>query len=506
MATGDLIYIVHGSNAHTWWRRLANAGYPWWRRWSLFCVELRQALERDCEVREFRWSGGNSHQARLEAGGDLARAIEAESRSRKTHIVGHSHGANVALAAVNNLQRGRVETLVLVAAPHIAISNAWLYWGNAAEDMPHIWNLYSPEDNVQGSVARIFHGVPSTKLRDVHVRRTYEGPGHGRVQNGVIHWDNPRAAHRAMHSAAVGAVIGRLLRGSTFVEAMKAAGLSADHSNSPRDHGGFPGLERTQQLIRKLGNPAPFDTGNRGSDIGILFIHGFTASPAEMRPMAEYVAHHTNWRCKAILLPGHGTTVDDMRTLGADDWIAAAAKAYDDLARECRHVFLAGMSLGGTICCHVALKRRTGATLRGMILIAPAFGISPGKAVGVHLVRRFIRLQKKNKRASDYFLDHRVYSYVHNPLNGVADLLSMGREAFRRLGELKGLPIVLFAGDLESTVSLEKMHAAARRNPWVRLLRLPNSRHILTLEPDREMMFEATVKFVEECLEEGVRS
>src|SRR5688572_15349693 len=119
---GDILYIVHGSNAHTWWRRLANGGYPWWRRWSLFSIELRQALQRECEVREFRWSGSNTHQARIDAGADLARTIEAEGRSRKIHIVGHSHGGNVALAAANHLQPGRVETLVLLANPHMKIA------------------------------------------------------------------------------------------------------------------------------------------------------------------------------------------------------------------------------------------------------------------------------------------------------------------------------------------------------------------------------------------------
>jgi carboxylesterase len=282
---------------------------------------------------------------------------------------------------------------------------------------------------------------------------------------------------------------------------MKTAGLSIEQSNEPRDRGGFPGLERTEQLIRETGNPNPFDLGNVRSDVAILFVHGFTASPAEMRPMAEYLAEHTNWRLKGILLPGHGTTVEDMQNAGGEGWIAAVEKAYEDLARDCRHVFLAGVSLGGTICCHVGLRRRKDPKLRGLIMMAPAFGVSLKKTAGVRLLRPFIKLRKKNRRASDYFLDHQLYSYVYNPLNRVADLLNLGSAALRRLGELKGLPVVLFAGDLESTVSLEKMHAAARHNPWMRFVRLPKSRHILTLEPDREMMFEATVKFVEECLE-----
>jgi len=503
---GDLLYIVHGSNAHTWWRRLANRGYPWWRRWSLFCCELRQAFGHHCEVREFQWSGTNTHQARMSAGADLARIVGAESESRKIHLIGHSHGGNVALAAVNHLRRGRVETLILLANPHMAVAEtrgdppAWLYWDKAVDNVPHIWNLYSPEDNVQCSLARTFHGIPSTRRRAVLVRRTYEGSDPGRVQNGVIHWSKPPAAHRAMHSGVVGAMVGALLRGSTFAQAMQSAGLSVEGSNEPRDRGGFPGLEKTQQVIRNLGNPAPFDMGNAQSGVGILFIHGFTASPAELRSMAEYMAKRTGWRCKGIVLPGHGTKVEDMQKATGEDWIAAAEKAYGDLAHDCRHVFLAGVSLGAAICCHVGFRRRKDAKLGGLLLMAPAFGVSLKKAAALRILRPFMKFRSKGTRASDYFLDHRLYSYVVNPLNRASDVLNLGRQAVRRLGELKGLPVVLFAGDLESTVSLEKIHAAARKNPWIRLVRLPKSRHILTVEPDREMLFEASVKFVEECL------
>src|SRR5207249_10177982 len=190
------------------WRRLANRGYPWWRRWSVFSLKLRQALGRECEVREFRWSGTNTHQARMDAGGDLARTIEEEDESQRIHIIGHSHGGNVALAAANHLRRGQVETLVLLANPHMQVGDDWLYWVKATDNVPRIWNLYSPEDNIQCSWARTFHGVASTQRRHVLVHRAYGGADNDRVQNGVIHWTRPFAAHRAMHSGSVGAVVG----------------------------------------------------------------------------------------------------------------------------------------------------------------------------------------------------------------------------------------------------------------------------------------------------------
>jgi len=86
------------------------------------------------------------------------------------------------------------------------------------------------------------------------------------------------------------------------------------------------------------------------------------------------------------------------------------------------------------------------------------------------------------------------------PLNRAAELIQLGREAAQNIGRLRDLPIMMFVGDRESTVSLEKILSVARENSWIRLVHLPRSRHILTVEPDKEMMFEASIRFMEECV------
>lgn len=52
-------------------------------------------------------------------------------------------------------------------------------------------------------------------------------------------------------------------------------------------------------------DPAPFIL--TGGDDGILLIHGFTGSPAEMRPLGCYL-HERGLTVSAPLLPDHGTT------------------------------------------------------------------------------------------------------------------------------------------------------------------------------------------------------
>jgi carboxylesterase len=502
--SGDIIYVVHGSNAHTWWRRLANGGYPWWRRWSLFCWELRRGFDRDCEIREFRWSGGNTHQARIEAGARLAKIIANDSSGRKIHIVGHSHGGNVALTAVNQLQPHRVESVILLANPNIAVhenesSPKWLYWGDASERVTRLCNLYSPQDVVQCRLVRLFHGIHGTNRKDLLLQPTYESPS-GKVQNRRVPWAEKLSAHRAMHSGSMGAVVGSLLRGETFENALKAAGLLADQSNHVRDRGGWSGIEQTQEMIRQRGDPGAFDFGSGRRNVAILFVHGFTASPSEMRTMAQFMTQRIGWRCKGLLLPGHGTRVEDLQGTRSEDWVRAAENAYEELAKESRHVLLVGLSMGAVLCCHVALRRSGDRRLRGLILMSPAFGITPARESLLRLVAPLTNLRSKGKRAADYFLDHRLYSYLQTPLNRAKDVLRLGREAASTMGELHNLPVLMFAGEKESTVSLKTMLSVAGKNSWIQLVKLPQSRHILTMEPDREKVFEASTRFVEQCV------
>jgi carboxylesterase len=474
----------------------------------LFCHSLRLAFGKPCEIREHRWTGENTHQARLNAGAELAAAIENHCAGRTVHIVGHSHGGNVALIAANHLPAGRIQTIVLLANPNMRVSQEqalaprWLYWGSAAERVRSVWNLYSPEDRIQATGGRVFHGLPSTPRPSVAVEQRYPGADHHRIHNGAIRWDRPLAAHRAMHSSAVGTVVGKLLGGETFASAMAAAGLDPGRANAVRDRGGFAGVKAAQEIICEFADPSPFDLGGPGSKVGVLFVHGFTASPAEMRPIANFVHHHTGWRCKAIVLPGHGTRVEELQTTHGRDWLDAVDKACVDLSESCQHVFLAGMSMGAVLCCHIAWRRAGWANLKGLILLSPAFGVSTRRAMALPLLRRVKRMRNKGPKAAHYFLDRGLFSYLEDPLNRVVDVLRLGRQAWSNLDKLKDVPVLLLSGDLDRTVSLDWMRTAIERNPWIRWVRLPGSRHILTVEPDSPAVFETSVRFMKECLGE----
>ena len=63
-----------------------------------------------------------------------------------------------------------------------------------------------------------------------------------------------------------------------------------------------------------------------GGAVGVLLCHGFTGSPQSLRPWAEYLADQ-GLAVSVPLLPGHGTSWQDMARTTSADWYAEAEAA-----------------------------------------------------------------------------------------------------------------------------------------------------------------------------------
>ena len=53
-----------------------------------------------------------------------------------------------------------------------------------------------------------------------------------------------------------------------------------------------------------------FAEGADNKDVGIVFVHGFTGSPAAMRPWADFM-NSRGYTVSVLRLPGHGTQWED---------------------------------------------------------------------------------------------------------------------------------------------------------------------------------------------------
>ena len=100
----------------------------------------------------------------------------------------------------------------------------------------------------------------------------------------------------------------------------------------------------------------------QGGKIGVLFIHGFTATIAQWRPIAD-IFHQAGYTVRGINLPGHATTVEDMGKTTYKDWLAAAEQALDEMNAICDQVVVAGLSMGGDIALILASRGKAAACI-----------------------------------------------------------------------------------------------------------------------------------------------
>jgi carboxylesterase len=117
------------------------------------------------------------------------------------------------------------------------------------------------------------------------------------------------------------------------------------------------------------------------SDVAFLILHGFTGSPYEVKPIGEYF-HKKGHTTLGILLPGHGTKVEDLIPTRFYHYVAIADQFLLNLSKYYKKVFIVGFSMGGAIALKLAHLRQD--KIQGIALIStPVFfnGLFNGRLI-----------------------------------------------------------------------------------------------------------------------------
>lgn len=114
----------------------------------------------------------------------------------------------------------------------------------------------------------------------------------------------------------------------------------------------------------------PFEI--KGSKEAVLLLHGFTGTPGEMRPIADAIHDAFGYTCVAPLLPGHGTTIEDLDTTTFLNWQQAARDSYEKLSKSYQKVHVAGLSAGALLCMDLLLRYPD---IASAVLLAPAISL-----------------------------------------------------------------------------------------------------------------------------------
>lgn len=179
-----------------------------------------------------------------------------------------------------------------------------------------------------------------------------------------------------------------------------------------------------------------------GNSTGILLIHGFTATTAEVRLLAEKL-HAAGYTTAGPLLPGHGTHPDDLSRASWGMWVEKVKHTYEKLAKHCPRIFIGGESMGGLLALELA---RQHPEIAGLFLFAPAIKVSG--MWRTRILWPFIKHFKKSGK--DDGLPWQGYNVY--PVKGGAELHKLSKHVRRNLPSITQ-PVVVFTGEHDHTIA-----------------------------------------------------
>lgn len=228
--------------------------------------------------------------------------------------------------------------------------------------------------------------------------------------------------------------------------------------------------------------------------VGVLVSHGFTGSPQSMRYLAEKMAQ-AGYTVAIPRLRGHGTTVVDMASRTASDWIADLHTALAWLRERCDALFMTGLSMGGTLTLLMAGQYPD--LFKGILPInAFIFANNPDLAALAYMVNAPAEVLgvAGDIKATD--VTELAYSVV--PVPNIKELFALAKVTDELLPRIT-VPTLIFVSREDHVVPpanaehiLHKINSTEKRLYW-----LENSYHVATLDNDKEIVIQESLAFLQ---------
>ena len=231
--------------------------------------------------------------------------------------------------------------------------------------------------------------------------------------------------------------------------------------------------------------------------VGVLLSHGFTATTAEVRLLAHFLHEH-GYTVAGPLLPGHGTTPEEMNRCRWQDWVAAVEASYRELTGRCERVFVGGESMGALLALYLAEEHPE---IAGVLAYAPALKVaSRATPLLLPLLAPFVPAVSKGESPRTH-ADDFWQGYTVNPLRAAEELAHLQREVRRRLTTITQ-PLLIVQGRLDCRVAPDVPALLAREvhSTWYEIHWLEQSTHCVLLDCEWQQANELGLDFITRVL------
>ena len=287
-----------------------------------------------------------------------------------------------------------------------------------------------------------------------------------RLENLVLVYANEVAPIRGVHDA-----IRRAGEDGTRLGAEEIAKLRFDdecrewawdrEAFSRERHAGL----NAKETATEAGDPFLLLPAQAPAPLGVVAVHGFLASPAEMHGLGRRLHAH-DLPVIGVRLKGHGTSPWDLRERSYEDWLDSVRRGYAIMSGLARRICVVGFSSGGALALMLAAEHPE--RLAGVVAVnVPLYFRNPNmKFVPlVHRANRLVQWVSSYEGVMPFRpnrSEHPHINYHFMPVHGLFELTRMVGELEQRLPEVD-CPVDLMQADRDPVVIPESVYRIAER-------------------------------------------
>lgn len=224
-------------------------------------------------------------------------------------------------------------------------------------------------------------------------------------------------------------------------------------------------------------DPSPFflvpDNPKR---MGVVLIHGFLASPAEVREFGQQL-YELGYVTYGVRLKGHGTSPWDLRERSWRDWMESVTKAREVIEAFVDEYAIVGFSTGGSLAL-VSTAEHPGA-IAGAVAICPPIKFRNKNMRFVplmHGANRIVRWLSTYEGVMPFRpneSEHPLINYRNMPLRGLYELTRLASHLNSVLADVER-PVCVIQADNDrvvdpksGTIAYEKMKSPVKELHWI---------------------------------------
>ncbi len=211
-----------------------------------------------------------------------------------------------------------------------------------------------------------------------------------------------------------------------------------------------------KETATKSGSPSLLipQTNTPRKHIGILLVHGFLASPAEMEGLAESL-WEDGYSVLNVRLAGHGTSPWDLQQHSWRDWLSSVRRNYRILSAFVDDIVIVGFSMGGAL--SLLFSTENPPDLAGVASISAPLNVQNKGMIFVPLIHQLNQLVRWIPGVEglipfyDNDPDNPDINYRTMPVKSVNELKEVMSVTRKHLKDVK-VPVTVIQGNKDKTV------------------------------------------------------